>query len=271
MQGAMKPYIPTRAAAAFSWKQMPLTGGGLGGAKVADTDVYRDRDKPKEPQGRKAQATLSKPWVLPEKRADGRVILVEGEKHPIPLLMLRARKEWEALKARQSKTFGEAVQEYVRRHGRRPPAGFDKWCVSRVGPRAVGGQADFSGRCRRYAFAKAHNVLLIDEFNLIGQDLKMFHAFSPPTFRARVQTLLDTFDTTWIIRIEGAKAFREGQLENHDRAIGVMKLIVRFAQELPDMRIVYNGHDGARVAVADEERKRLENIAQIHAGQQDPR
>ena len=115
----------------------------------------------------------------------------------------------------------------------------------------------------RYAFAKAHKVLLIDEFDLINEDLLMYRAFPPTIFRKRVDHLAEqsTFDTTWIIRIDRGRPIREGQLAEHDRAKGVVKLIERFARYLPDMKIVYNGHDGARIGVAAEERIRLEDLA----------
>ena len=58
---------------------------------------------------------------------DGRLAVREGEPHPIPALMARARRQWADLRARQSKTFAQAVAEYERRHGRKPPKGFDQW------------------------------------------------------------------------------------------------------------------------------------------------
>jgi hypothetical protein len=49
-------------------------------------------------------------------------------KHPIHQLIEEAKSEWKAKVARQSKTLGEAVEEYKRRNGgKRPPKGFDKW------------------------------------------------------------------------------------------------------------------------------------------------
>ena len=73
-------------------------------------------------------------------RVDGRLLLKAGEKHPIPMLMARAKQRWQHLNERQSKTFADAVQEYKDRYGRSPPKGFDKW----------------------YAFARYHNVKLIE-------------------------------------------------------------------------------------------------------------
>lgn len=121
------------------------------------------------------------------------------------------------------------------------------------------------GYGHRFAFAKAHKVLMIDEFDLINKDLLHFRAFRPSSFRARVQQIFDTMDVTWRIRIENGKVLREGDLKDHDRAKGVEALIDRFAHHLPDMSIAYNGHDGARTAIAAEERQRLEAL--VAAGQ----
>lgn len=112
----------------------------------------------------------------------------------------------------------------------------------------------------RYAFAKAHKVLMIDEFDLINKDLLMYRAFKPSTFRARVAYIPKFMDTLWTIRVSKGKVLREGQLAEHDRAKGVEYLMQRFAHLLPDMTIIHNGHDGARIAVAADERERLESL-----------
>mgnify|MGYP001586933733 CR=1 FL=1 len=124
MQGAMKPYIPERAAAALNWReahQQPL-----GSAANRDPAVVKPIRKPLARIKPSKANTLA---ALPEQRTDGRIPLVEGQKHPIPLLMLEARKKWEVLKGKQSKTFAGAVREYESRHGRKPPKGFDMWCA----------------------------------------------------------------------------------------------------------------------------------------------
>ncbi|GAA5858199.1 hypothetical protein JCM1840_001083 [Sporobolomyces johnsonii] len=257
MQGAVGPYIPQRAAEAINWRggaggaggrgQAPLMGAddAMGGVGAPAAAIQRARQGKQQAQGRvkaKAHAALNALDIedLPPTRKDSRIVLEEGKPHPIPALMKRARQQWDDLKARQSKTFGEAVREYVRRYGRRPPKGFDKW----------------------YAFAKAHKVLMIDEFDLIDEDLLIYRAFSPDVFRRRVDHLADekVMDVTWTIRIANGQAIREGPLGHHDRAKGVVNLMERFVHYLPDMKIVYNGHDGARIAVAAEERIRLEGL-----------
>lgn len=115
----------------------------------------------------------------------------------------------------------------------------------------------------RYAFARAKNVLLIDEFDLINNDFKIYHAFRPSIIRARVKALGDekTWDKTWTMRVEKGNILREGPLADHARAVGVEDLMKGFVSELPDMTMVYNGHDGARIALTSEERVRLETLA----------
>jgi hypothetical protein len=112
VQGAVGPYIPQRAADAISWRKKQERWGGDGALRGMKVNGGRVG---------KSQSVLNPP------RKDGRMLLEEGKKHPIPALMERAKVQWTALQERQSKTFAQAVTEYVRRYGRRPPKGFDKW------------------------------------------------------------------------------------------------------------------------------------------------
>ena len=89
----------------------------------------------------------------------------------------------------------------------------------------------------------------------------MYRAFKPRTLRRRVAHLPEIMDTTWTIRVDKGRVLREGPLAHHDRAKGVESLMSRFAGFLPDLTIIYNGHDNARIAVAAEERARLEGLA----------
>lgn len=110
-----------------------------------------------------------------------------------------------------------------------------------------------------------NNVRLIDEFDLIEKNLKMYRAFSPKSFRGRVEHAKKTLDVSWGIRVHNGEVTSEGQLWDHARAFGVIDLTKRFRQHLPNMLIWYNGHDGARIAVAWEERARLEAL--VDAGE----
>lgn len=88
----------------------------------------------------------------------------------------------------------------------------------------------------------------------------MFRAFSGPDFRARVQKLHDQTDFAWDIKIKKGIAVSDGELKGHDRAKGVLHLISKFVHELPDMHVVYNGHDIARQNTGWEERERLDAL-----------
>lgn len=122
MKGAVGPYIPQRAADAVKWGSNRGFGLGtdnlMGGGRTGRSGSW---------SGGRNQKPLMRIEEIPPVGRDGRVLLQEGKPHPIPAMMARAKEQWRQLKARQSKTFAEAVAEYKRRNGRRPPKGFDKW------------------------------------------------------------------------------------------------------------------------------------------------
>ncbi|PHH69345.1 hypothetical protein CDD83_5758 [Cordyceps sp. RAO-2017] len=61
--------------------------------------------------------------------------------HPIAFLVRQSEREFDEMRARQSRTLREAVAEYRRRYGIPPPPLFDKW----------------------FEFATANGVQLVDE------------------------------------------------------------------------------------------------------------
>lgn len=64
-----------------------------------------------------------------EFRRDGLLGVNPEGRHPIFDLVERAEREWERKLSKASKSLDEAVAEYRRRYGRKPPKGFDQWCV----------------------------------------------------------------------------------------------------------------------------------------------
>lgn len=106
---------------------------------------------------------------------------------------------------------------------------------------------------------------MIDDFDLINNDLKKFRAFTPSVLQNRSATLEAMIPTHWRIEVKDGKASRKGPLGDHNRARGVIELLKRFVHELPDMTMIYNGEDNARIAIAAEELQRLEGL--VDAGQ----
>jgi len=203
------------------------------------------------------QSLVDYDWDL--KRADGRLMVpadFDGDpmKHPIPILMKQARKKWDGLLARQSKTFAQTVAEYKRRTGRKPPAGFDAW----------------------YAFARENNALTIDEFDLIDLSLKPFYAFSAASFRNRVDYVSKWPVTSWAFGIHQKKGKQTyfGDAKEGSRAREFFDLLERFKHALvgssvsqgmqaiislsqPDFTSYHTAHDGPHIWISSEERARL--------------
>ena len=131
---------------------------------------------------------------------------------------------------RQSKTLGEAVQEYRRRNGIAPPPHFDKW----------------------FEFATRNGVVLIDEFDTVTQSLLPFWALKPSTIRTRIAKALGHEDTALIgmtIR-DGSVVKSEGGPDwQKEATTGMVK---DFVQYLPDMDLGFNVHDEPRVVVPND-------------------
>ncbi|KAI9891358.1 MAG: capsule-associated protein CAP1 [Vezdaea aestivalis] len=165
--------------------------------------------------------------------------------HPVYHLVNHAETDFESVKASQSKTVEEAVVEYRSRYGISPPPNFDKW----------------------FAFAKAKNVQLVDEYDNIFNSILPFWGLEPATIRARTREALG-FDNALIglaIRDGEARKIEGGQEWQQQATIGMMG---SFIQHLPDMDLAFNIHDEPRVVVANEDLKELVRVAKqvsIHA------
>lgn len=94
----------------------------------------------------------SSPWV--------RRVKLE---HPIPKLMEDAQASYRKKLGGQSKTLKQAAAEYRRRYKRNPPRGFDQW----------------------FAFAKANDFKMFDEFGGMVSDLEPFWTLSSEEIRRR--------------------------------------------------------------------------------------
>ncbi|KAF2463283.1 uncharacterized protein BDR25DRAFT_337944 [Lindgomyces ingoldianus] len=162
--------------------------------------------------------------------------------HPAEQLIESAEKRFGDLLNRQSKSLGEAVQEYRRRHGFPPPPNFDKW----------------------YEFATRNGVQLIDEFDTITRSLYPFWALKPSTIRARVRLALGSDENALIgmmIRDGSVVKIENGQEWQQQATTGMIK---DFVQYLPDMDLAFNIHDEPRVVVPHDQLSFLVTKARDH-------
>lgn len=151
--------------------------------------------------------------------------------HPIATLIDIAavqHDQW-ASQAHRSNSLAEAVVHYRQRYNRDPPPNFDKW----------------------YNFAVNRNSIVIDDYDNIEEDLAPFSSFNPDDLRLRTATVLATRDGVGGIRIRDGKAGLFDNVEEAHRETmeGVVAMIQKFAEFLPDMDLAMNMQDESRVAV----------------------
>lgn len=153
-----------------------------------------------------------------------------GNGHPAAQLIDRAENDFENMLNKQSKTLGEAVQEYRRRYGIAPPPHFDKW----------------------YEFATRNGVVLVDEFDTVHQALLPYWALKPSTIRSRIRYALGHEDSALIgitIRDGHVVKVENGEQWVQQAITGMMKPFVEY---LPDMDLGFNVHDEPRVIVPND-------------------
>lgn len=154
--------------------------------------------------------------------------------HPIQDLIGEARREFEDVKGRQSKTLQQAVKEYRRRYKMPPPPNFDKW----------------------FEFAKENDVQLVDEFDTIYDLILPFWGLKPKTIRERAKEALgfENFLMGLAIRDHKVTYVRDAQEWQQNATKGMME---KFIQYLPDMDLAFNIHDEPRVVVPHDDMERL--------------
>ncbi len=121
-------------------------GGRLGG-KAARADATGSESASESASGSSAGTkarprSKGAPHPIGE---DGLLRINPAGRHPVWELIEKAREEWEARKARQSRTLEQAVKTYQARYGRNPPKGFDRW----------------------WEYAQDNNVQMVDEYDQI--------------------------------------------------------------------------------------------------------
>ncbi|KAL1747098.1 glycosyltransferase family 90 protein [Schizophyllum fasciatum] len=157
--------------------------------------------------------------------AIGPTISTPATEHPIQRLIADAQTRYAQKLARQSQTLPEAVAEYERRYGRRPPRGFNHW----------------------WAYARDRNFVMTDEFDAIDEDLAPFWNISGAELRARA-ALAAQLPSIDLVSIRDGKMVHEPKVEGkyqgsepNSRALGFGEILRRFSRELPNMTFAVNG------------------------------
>ncbi|KAK4156036.1 hypothetical protein C8A00DRAFT_12958 [Chaetomidium leptoderma] len=166
-----------------------------------------------------------------------------GGSHPIWHLVNDAEREFEAVKARQSRTLRDATAEYRRRYGLPPPPHFDKW----------------------WTFAKSKNVELVDEFDNVHDLLTPFWGLKPSTTRARAREAMGSpaLNAFMALQVRNGTAHNFGGPDWMQKAL--VDMMKNFVEFLPDMDLVFNCNDEPRVVVPHDDMERLVHTARTVA------
>lgn len=169
--------------------------------------------------------------------------------HPIENLISTAQQRFDKLLARQSRTIQQATDEYQRRYGRTPPAGFGEW----------------------FELAQANNFVLIDEFDTLMQSLEPFHGIHPSVLQQRMLSAIALRDNRML-----TYKITDGKLSLSDESpeIGLSLTNPSWLSIIPyNMTLAINGFDEPMVSASwDEVEQSLLNAKtgkiQLHGGAQ---
>ncbi|BEI86445.1 hypothetical protein CcaverHIS002_0607320 [Cutaneotrichosporon cavernicola] len=165
--------------------------------------------------------------------------------HPIPTLLTLGEEKWASLLAAQSQTLLEAVDEYQRRYGRAPPRGFDKW----------------------WDFARAHDVVLPDEYDGIHWDLAPFWALPKDELRRRLKAV-EVMDDVFVLELRNGTVFvdiEESGLQwngTESRARQTTEMLASIAEYLPDLRATFSIFDQPQIYLSWARRDSLVSLGQ---------
>lgn len=157
--------------------------------------------------------------------------------HPVEHLMDVAQKGFDAMLQRQSQNYTAACNEYRRRYGMEPPPGFDEW----------------------FAFARAQQSPIIDEFDSLHESLEPFYALSGHQVQATMRDIhREPHSELWLCKFSGKKGMAAGKTTHcshhhrgFDRNLQLLfdTLLGNVSQGLPDVQFLANHIDEPRVMV----------------------
>lgn len=125
--------------------------------------------------------------------------------HPIQKITEEARVKFERALRKQSKSLPEAIAEYKRRYGRKPPPGFDQW----------------------YEFAVENNVEFIDEYDYMTKSFEPFWNIAPKILRDySTQAILFDSSSFRTLTVKDHNATLGGDGFQHDQVLELIEPIV---------------------------------------------
>lgn len=170
-------------------------------------------------------------WMIRDTQQSAKVFGPEQE-HPVEALVRSGNIHFKNLLDRQSKSYQQAVTEYQRRYGVKPPPGFEAW----------------------YDFAVSRQSPIIDDFDAIYQAIS-------PLWRLSGQQVLEIMNQVyyvpksemWFCMYYGAYAQTRCMHPDriYDRHIEYQfdRLLTGFNGVLPDIRFLFNHFDEPRILI----------------------
>ncbi|KAK8219753.1 hypothetical protein M8818_000727 [Zalaria obscura] len=154
--------------------------------------------------------------------------------HSFPPLSTKIQHKDYLKEASASANLTAAVNNYHARYQRAPPPGFSKW----------------------YDYASSRNAVIIDDFDGLNKDMLPFWSLSPAEIRQRTwQVISNPWNDVAGISIRNGKAeISPNVVPTHRWMLdGIIGIMDKFGQELPDMDLGFNLNDECRIAVPFED------------------
>lgn len=164
--------------------------------------------------------------------------------HPIDMLIYDAKSQHKYYEsyATQSYNLDEAVAQYRRRYRMTPPPAFETW----------------------YQYALMRNSVVMDRYDQIHYDMLPFWSIPSSQLRHSTWELMSNpwNDIGGITIRDGTASVLDNVPGTHRWMLdGVVAMINKFSQYLPDMDLAFNLNDEARVAVPNRDIERLRQAA----------
>ncbi|KXS94982.1 hypothetical protein AC578_9482 [Pseudocercospora eumusae] len=155
--------------------------------------------------------------------------------HPIDMLIYEAQSQHQAYlnQSTLSTNLPQAIHNYQVRYHRQPPPGFDAW----------------------YEYAINRSSAVIDDFDSIHRDLLPFYALTPEEIRERTWAMISLpwNDAAGIMVRNHQVTVAPNVPGTHQWMLdGLIEMIKKFAEHLPDMDLAFNLNDECRVSVPHE-------------------